>query len=68
MRCRKCLRENGLLIRAMCKACAPELHLEHESQMNAVGILDRMFQEETGKTALQDWYGFENFVEQQRGR
>lgn len=65
MLCQRCLRHNGLLIRGLCRDCDPQLHAEHKSDLENMGKLEDLFKRATGKSALEDWDGFERFVETQ---
>lgn len=62
MQCRKCSKES-FLIRGQCADCAPDLHDHHAKAMAAVEYLDIRCKKETGKGSLDDWYGYEKWIE-----
>ena len=63
MRCRNCYLENGLLIRGLCVTCAPERHAKHAAQMKVVGDMDAAYKAATGKSSLEDWQAYEQWLE-----
>jgi len=60
MQCNRC---NGLTIRGLCWDCAPELHDAFNDGMVRHAALEAEFTRITGKTALENWYEFEAFLD-----
>ena len=68
-RCSKCHenREGDInepaLIRGLCKKCAPELFTRRNDDMALMREMSDAFKAKTGKDSLEDWSGFERFME-----
>jgi hypothetical protein len=60
--CLQCGRCADFLFRGLCKTCAPDLHARYEREMEFTARMDAAFFAKTGKTALQDWAGYEEFL------
>ena len=55
-------RKEGILIRGLCKDCAPGLHKRHDCDMRFMAKMNAEFKEETGKDSLEDWHAFEDWL------
>ena len=65
LRCLACGAANVLLIRGMCRACAPEIHGAYEADMTAYAEARRLFMIETERDPLRDWDAFDMWCERQ---
>lgn len=59
--CQRCGNHKPL-IRGLCDNCAPKLHGDHNFMLDTMDQLSDEFEAQTGKSSLQDWYEFENFM------
>lgn len=60
MRCFNCDRD-AYLIRGRCADCDPALHAARADELRRYRDADRMFQAETGKSAIEAWNEFDDF-------
>jgi hypothetical protein len=63
LHCQRCGRP-ALLVLGQCADCLPDAHRRHEEALEAVGRADAAFRARTGRSALEDWQGFERFLEE----
>lgn len=59
--CMKCGRK-AFLYKGLCDTCAPGLHAQLAGEMAAYDEIAAEFELETGKKPLDDWWGFEGFI------
>ena len=55
--------EEAFLVRGLCQPCAPLIHENWRTRVDLYATLAIMFERETGRSALEDWYGFEAWME-----
>ena len=60
--CSQCKRP-AYLIRNLCADCAPGLHENRRLWREHIAQVEAEFTRATGKTALQDWYAFEVYLD-----
>lgn len=53
--------KRAFTIRDLCEQCAPTLHANYRRGLEFIDRADELYKAQTGKTALEDWDGFEEF-------